>query len=529
MVYISYVCMYVSVFLITVMSVERYLAVRYPFKMLHWKKSNAMNLILAVGWTLALLLGLPAIWTQSLEENMDGVQHCFSSEFGSVALEVFFACSETLIGFIIPFVTLAVCYVQVASQLRQMHRKRKQKSVFLISGVVLAFALCWLPHHVMNIINVAMLLGAHAENQAEVSEAAVFISGAMAFISSSVNPLLYAFAARSFQGSLRESSMARLFQEIASYTAQLRGTEHQTSHCLDQDALKIEVLEQPQETGMETVFVGACIIMAVCFVVGTPGNLLVIWTIVKHVKQCSHTVLLIKHLAVADLLVVFTLPLWIYSLAWSWVFSEVMCKAMVYIIYACMYASIFLITIMSVERFLAVRFPFTSVTWRKKQMLNKILLVVWVASFLLSIPVIITQTLDEHNGQMQCLFREYESNTQEAVLLLLETLVGFVIPFFILVLCYGCLYSRITEMSFRSKRKSTLLIASVVVVFALCWIPHHITNLLSLVQLVEVRENIKDVIDAMYMISSSLVFVSSTINPVLYVFAARSFRTSLRD
>ncbi|XP_046695947.1 leukotriene B4 receptor 1 [Silurus meridionalis] len=291
----------------------------------------------------------------------------------------------------------------------------------------------------------------------------------------------------------------------------------------------VRVLEQPQETGMETVFVGACIIMAVCFVVGTPGNLLVIWTIVKHVKQCSHTVLLIKHLAVADLLVVFTLPLWIYSLAWSWVFSEVMCKAMVYIIYACMYASIFLITIMSVERFLAVRFPFTSVTWRKKQMLNKILLVVWVASFLLSIPVIITQTLDEHNGQMQCLFREYESNTQEAVLLLLETLVGFVIPFFILVLCYGCLYSRITEMSFRSKRKSTLLIASVVVVFALCWIPHHITNLLSLVQLVEVRENIKDVIDAMYMISSSLVFVSSTINPVLYVFAARSFRTSLRD
>ncbi|XP_047657064.1 leukotriene B4 receptor 1 [Tachysurus fulvidraco] len=295
----------------------------------------------------------------------------------------------------------------------------------------------------------------------------------------------------------------------------------------------VRVPEQVQELEMDPGIVGACVIMAVCFMVGTPGNLLVVWTIVRHVKQRSHTVLLIMHLAVADLLVVFTLPLWIYSLVWSWVFSEVMCKAMVYVIYACMYASIFLITIMSVERFLAVRYPFASAAWRKKQMLNKILLAVWVASFLLSIPVIITQVLGDDNGSKQCLYREYKSDTQEAVLLLLESLVGFVIPFVILVLCYGCLYSRITQMSFRSKRKSTILIVGVVVVFALCWIPHHITNVLSLVYLVfddsPEREKIYEVVNAMHMISSSLVFVSSTINPVLYVFAARSFRTSLRD
>ncbi|KAG7315117.1 hypothetical protein KOW79_021205 [Hemibagrus wyckioides] len=284
---------------------------------------------------------------------------------------------------------------------------------------------------------------------------------------------------------------------------------------------------------MEPSIVGACVILSVCFMVGTPGNLLVVWTIMRHVKQRSHTVLLIMHLAVADLLVVVTLPLWIYSLVWSWVFTEVVCKAMVYVIYACMYASIFFITIMSVERFLAVRYPFASTAWRKKQMLNKILLGVWVVSFLLSIPVLITQVLDDTDGQKECLNREYSSNTEEAALLLLESLVGFVIPFSILVICYGCLYSRITQMSFRSKRKSTLLIVGVVVVFALCWIPHHIMNLLSLVYFAyddsPVGDKILDVLNALHMVSSSLVFVSSTINPVLYVFAARSFRTSLRD
>lgn len=235
MVYVIYACMYASVFLITAMSVERYLAVRYPFKMLRWKNSNSMNLILALGWILALLLGLPAILTQSVDESTDGVLHCFYSEYATVALEVFCSCLETLIGFVIPFLTLAVCYVQVASQLRRMKRRQKHKSAFLISAVVVAFALCWLPHHVMNVIKVARLLGAHSEGLEEVSEAAVFVSGALTFISSSVNPMLYAFAARNFQGSLRESGMTRLFQEIATYTIQFRGAEMQASDCLDQN------------------------------------------------------------------------------------------------------------------------------------------------------------------------------------------------------------------------------------------------------------------------------------------------------
>lgn len=48
------------------------------------KKSNAMNLILAGGWTLALLLGLPVLFTQSVGASTDGVQHCFYTGFGGL-------------------------------------------------------------------------------------------------------------------------------------------------------------------------------------------------------------------------------------------------------------------------------------------------------------------------------------------------------------------------------------------------------------------------------------------------------------
>ncbi|XP_051556898.1 leukotriene B4 receptor 1-like [Myxocyprinus asiaticus] len=290
-------------------------------------------------------------------------------------------------------------------------------------------------------------------------------------------------------------------------------------------------LQGGEET--EVGLVGACVILSVSFMVGVPGNMLVVWTILNHVKQRSHTVHLILHLAVADLLVLITLPLWIYSLAHSWVFGEATCKAITYIINACMYSSVFLITMMSVERFLAIRYPFASAGWRRKRALKKVLLVLWVASFLLSIPVIVTQTLGD--DQDQCTYRGYASDTQEAVLLILETLIGFVIPFSILVVCYGCLFSRIAQMNFKSKRKSTVLICSVVVMFGVFWIPHHVRNFLSLIALAlkssypEVAKNLEDACTTMSIIAGALVFVSSSVNPVLYVFAARTFRSSLRE
>ncbi|KAA0723388.1 Leukotriene B4 receptor 1 [Triplophysa tibetana] len=281
--------------------------------------------------------------------------------------------------------------------------------------------------------------------------------------------------------------------------------------------------------------VGASVILGLCFLVGTPGNLLVVWTILKYVKQRSHTVVLILHLAAADLLVLITLPLWIYSLAHSWVFGKAACKAMVYVINACMYCSVFLITIMSVERFLAVRYPFASAGWRKKKALNKLLFGLWIASFALSSPVIVTHTLGHPPEPVQCTFKEFTSETQEAVLLILETLIGFVIPFITLVVCYGCLFSRIALMNFKSKRKSTVLICSVVVMFGVCWIPHHVTNLLSIIALTvkssypEVSNNLEHTRVTMTLIAGALVFISSSVNPMLYVFAARTFRSSLME
>ncbi|XP_038855896.1 leukotriene B4 receptor 1-like [Salvelinus namaycush] len=294
----------------------------------------------------------------------------------------------------------------------------------------------------------------------------------------------------------------------------------------DDDALSLEM----STVGRSVV----CVILGLSFLVGVPGNLLVIWTILRHVQQRSHTVVLILQLAAADLLVLITLPLWIYSLARSWVFGEASCKAMVYVINTCMYSSVFLITLMSVERFLVIRYPFKMLRWKTKAIMDKALVAIWALAFLLGIPSIFTRSIDEIDGTEQCLFREYSSGAHEVVFLCLETLVGFVVPFSTLAVCSCLVATHLRTMHFgSSKRKSTVLISSVVVAFVLCWLPHHVLNTVDLVSIL--TEDPDDAVPvsvaqtAIVFISGALAFISSSVNPVFYSFAARNFQGSLQE
>lgn len=273
----------------------------------------------------------------------------------------------------------------------------------------------------------------------------------------------------------------------------------------------------------------ACVILGLSFLVGAPGNLLVIWTILRHVKQHSHTVVLILHLAVADLLALITLPLWIYSLAHTWMFGAVFCKTLVYIINVCMFSSIFLITLLSVERFFAICHPFAMMQWKRKGNINTCLVLLWLFAFLLGVPVL-TQTLEGTDGENQCFSIVLSSDANAIILLCLSTLVGFVVPFIILSICYCLVAAQIKKMSFNSKQKSMVLVHTVVIAFTLCWLPYHIINIIDLICILSSRDQVYDCVpQGIIFASGALVFISSSVNPVLYVFFARNLQGSLEE
>ncbi|CAK6963935.1 leukotriene B4 receptor 1-like [Scomber scombrus] len=224
----------------------------------------------------------------------------------------------------------------------------------------------------------------------------------------------------------------------------------------------------------------ACVILGPSFLIGAPGNLLAIWNILRHAKQRSHTLVLLLHLAAADLLVLITLPLWIYSLVYTWVFGETFCKVLVYIVIVCMFSSIFFIILMSVERYLAICHPFLMMCGNITSYMNHCPVFLWLLVLLLGLSSLLIQPLDETDGADQCFYREYSSATQAIILLCLETLGGFVVPFIILSICYCLVAAQLRKMDFKSKQKSMVLVHAVVIAFALCWLPYHIINIADL-------------------------------------------------
>lgn len=272
----------------------------------------------------------------------------------------------------------------------------------------------------------------------------------------------------------------------------------------------------------------ACVILGLSFIIGVPGNLLVIWTILRHIKQRSHTVVLILHLAVADLLVLITLPLWIYSLVRSVVFGKILCQAVVYIVKVCMFGSIFFITLMAVERFVAVCHPFLMMRWKTRQTMNKYLVFLWLLALLLGVPTFI-QPSDDHEGREQCFIKEFSSVTQAITFLCLEILGGFIFPFIILIVCYCLVAAKLKKISFHLKHKSMLLVHFVIIAFTLCWLPYHVVNIIDLACILGSDRDHECLPASVVFIAGALVFISSSVNPVLYFLFASSFRESLEE
>lgn len=130
-------------------------------------------------------------------------------------------------------------------------------------------------------------------------------------------------------------------------------------------------------------------ILVLAFVFGFPGNLFVVWSVLCRVRQRSVTCLLVLNLAVADALVLLSAPFFLRLLAGGkgWEFGDGICKTIHYLCCVNMYVSIYLICLMSLDRWLAVIRPFLSQRLRKKKNLYIAMLAIWIMAFLLALPM----------------------------------------------------------------------------------------------------------------------------------------------
>lgn len=266
-------------------------------------------------------------------------------------------------------------------------------------------------------------------------------------------------------------------------------------------------------------------IMGVCFALGIPGNILTVVFILRHFKKDNYSLHLMLNLAASDTLCLMTLPFWIYYLLNDWIFGSAFCKVLFTLSTITMNTSVFTITLMSVQRYLMVlhRDQWAKLGRKGERIL---LLCIWLLSCVLSIPTALTANTAKEGLKVKCL-RKSKSDETRLTILLFEFVLGFVVPFSILITSYCLLYRKVSKGVFFKNQRLTRLVSRIVLTFFIFSAPVYLLFPIEIVALglKPFNPHASEKIMAFYVVSAniaiSLIFVNSCVNPFLYAFASK--------
>uniref|UniRef100_H3AM23 Type-2 angiotensin II receptor n=2 Tax=Latimeria chalumnae TaxID=7897 RepID=H3AM23_LATCH len=279
------------------------------------------------------------------------------------------------------------------------------------------------------------------------------------------------------------------------------------------------------------------VVYSIIFILGFTGNSLVVIIFCFFIGIKTVASVYILNLAVADLLFLTGLPLWAayYAFGYNWLLGSVMCKICSSLLCLNLYASIFFITCMSVDRYLAVVHPLKSQRKRSQCQARWISFLVWGLACLASAPTFyFRDTFYIDNLKVTACIMDYPEDEYlqwSAGMALMKNTLGFLVPVTVMATCYIGIGRHLTGIegfgNNKQKRDKVLkMVIAVVLAFLSCWLPFHILTFLDTLSRLKLITNcvVITVIDTAMSFAICAGFANSCINPILYCFVGNHFR-----
>ncbi|KAM7132334.1 G-protein coupled receptor 15 [Molossus nigricans] len=259
------------------------------------------------------------------------------------------------------------------------------------------------------------------------------------------------------------------------------------------------------------------------FLIGVLGNLLLMS--VLHFKRGSRRLIdiFIINLAASDFIFLITLPLWVDKEAslGLWRTGSFLCKGSSYMISVNMHCSIFLLTCMSVDRYLAIVRPPVSKKVRRRDYAYGVCATVWFISCLLGLPTLLSRELTLIKDKPYC--AEKRATSIKLTWALVSLIFTFFTPLVSIVTCYCCIarklcaHYRQTGKHKKKLRKSIKIIFIVVAAFVFSWLPFNTFKLLAIVSGLQQKLCFSSSSLQLGMeVSGPLAFANSCVNPFIY-------------
>ncbi|XP_065102567.2 C-C chemokine receptor type 5-like [Paramisgurnus dabryanus] len=275
------------------------------------------------------------------------------------------------------------------------------------------------------------------------------------------------------------------------------------------------------------------VLYSLFFVFGLLGNLLVLWVMLMGVKLRSMTDICLLNLALADLLLISSLPFLAHYARDQWVFGGPMCTMVLGVYHIGFYSGIFFVVLMSVDRYLAVVHTVSSLRVRTKTFGIIANVLIWIIAVAASFPELMYLKTNEHNNKTYC--QSYPTDDQKSHLyaktvgIIKMNVLGLIIPLCVIGFCYSRILHRLLTVRF-SRKQAMRLVIVVMVVFFCCWAPYNIAAFVKVLEFNELIETSCEKSKALTLslqITEALAYSHSCLNPILYVFVGEKFRRNL--
>ncbi|CEF71599.1 KiSS-1 receptor [Strongyloides ratti] len=299
------------------------------------------------------------------------------------------------------------------------------------------------------------------------------------------------------------------------------------------------------------------VLFSLIIIIGLFGNLCVIF-IACEKKMRNSTNTLIIGLAFSDLMfLIFCVPITtITYISQIWILPIWICKLVYYLQHTSAYSSVWTLTLMAVDRYLAVCYPIRSISIRNSRNALLTLIIIYSIILISQIHIASGHGIYHYNfifeNRSTCAMERIAYGTAS----LIETRIyyfsfnifGYLIPLIITCILYfymlrrlwhsskrfsgkllrhknGIIKVKINYENYKSKKKATKLILIVVIIWAFCWLPFNIVLILSGIVYPNTITQLWGKNATICTVGAQiLAYANSCLNPILYALISESYR-----
>ncbi|XP_053122748.1 platelet-activating factor receptor [Hemicordylus capensis] len=286
---------------------------------------------------------------------------------------------------------------------------------------------------------------------------------------------------------------------------------------------------------------------SIIFILGFVANTYVLYIFgrVYAKKKLNEIKLFMVNLTIADLLFLITLPMWIvyYHKRGNWIMPSFLCNLAGYLFFVNTYCSVAFLGVITYNRFQAVTKPLTAAQSSTRRRGIYVTVAIWILIGGPSMYFLIGESINDEiisNHVFNRCFERYDTTKDNIAVLAIHVVICicFFAIFLIVLISNGFIIRTLlsqpvkTQKSTHVRHRALWLVSTVLAVFIICFVPHHIVDLpwtLVVLNKWDISRRSQQLVNDIHQVTLCLLGTNCVLDPIIYCFLTKRFRKHVSE